>query len=165
MTVSKSWVVQGSGNLQAATYYNNSPFKNSGPIPPQPNMETTYNTHFVVSAQNTLVGTKVSFILPVYVTWLNTTSDNKNISYDAKTRTVTWVIDRLESGKTVSSDIKLSVRPSQSPVNRTPPMTSGIVLDTDEEVSKAHIHATVSALTTAIYGENWASNPSRVVGR
>jgi hypothetical protein len=162
---SKTWVVQGSVNLKASTNYKNSPFQNIGPIPPKANMETTYNTHYVVSAQNTLINTQVSFILPIYVTWLGITSDSQNIIFDSKTRTVTWLINRLESGKSISADIKLSITPSQSHVNQTPPITSGIVMDTDEEISKAHIHTTISPLTTAIYNEGWIGDPSRVVGQ
>jgi hypothetical protein len=101
----------------------------------------------------------------VYVSWLNATTDNENISYNAQTRTVLWSIDRIENGKTASADIKLSVRPSQSHVDQTPPITSGIVLDTDEEASKSHMRTTISPLTTTIYGESWPTDPSRVTGR
>ncbi|MFA6608589.1 MAG: hypothetical protein WCT07_01625 [Candidatus Paceibacterota bacterium] len=163
-SISKSWVVQGSANISASTFYKNSPFQNMGPIPPQPNNDTTYTAHIAVSAQNALVNTSVSFILPVYVTWRGVTSDNANISYNANTRTVTWSINKIEAGKTVSSDIGISVRPSQSHVGQSPAITSGIVLDADEEVSKAHIRTTLSALNTFISGENWATDPSRVVG-
>lgn len=162
-SLSKKWVVQGSATLSAQTTYKNSPFQSSGPIPPQANVETSYTAHIVVSAQNALVNSKVSFILPAYVGWENTTSNSQTISYDTNTRTVTWNIGKVDAGKTVSADILLVVRPSQSHVGNSPPITSGIVLDADEEVGKSHIRTTISALTTAIAGENWSFNPSRVV--
>ncbi len=163
--ISKVWIVQGSATLSAQTAYKNSPFQNSGPIPPQPNIDTTYTAHIIVSAQNALVNSKVSFILPAYVTWRNTTSNNSSISYDSDKRTVTWNIGRLEAGKTITADVGVSVRPSQSHVGQTPAITSGLVLDADEEISKAHIRTTVSPLTTNIFGESWTVDPSRVVDR
>lgn len=161
---SKSWVVQGSANISGKTAYKNSPFKNTGPIPPVPNVETTYTVHLAVSAQNALTNTNVSFGLPLYVTWLQTSSGNNAISYDARTRTVTWALGTVAAGKTLTSDMQVSVRPSQSHVGQSPPITSGIVLDATEEVSRAHIRTTISPLTTAISGEAWTEDPSRVAG-
>lgn len=162
-TLAKTWTVQGSASISATTAYKNSPFQNSGPIPPEANVDTTYTVHIVVSAQNALINTRVSFILPAYVTWRNVTSSLENTTYDAKTRTVTWSIGNLEAGKATVTDIGLSVRPSQSHVNSTPSITSGIVLDADEAESRAHLRTTISGLTTYIAGEAWTVNPSVVV--
>lgn len=162
-TISKTWAVQGSVNISAQTNYKNSQFKNTGPVPPEPNTDTTYTEHIIVSAQNALNRAKVTFSLPLYVSWLNTTSNNSNILYDDKNRTVTWNIDKMEAGKTVTADVRVSVRPSQSHVGLSPAITSKIVLDADEEVSKAHIRTTISPLTTIISGENWSVDPSVVV--
>jgi hypothetical protein len=164
-SISRAWVVQGSANLSAATAYKNSPFVNTGPIPPAPNVDTTYAAHVVVSAQNALVNAKVSFILPVYSNWRGVVSAGAAVSYDQRTRTVTWNIGNLPAGRTTVVDIGLSVRPAQSHVGKTPAITSGIVLDADEEVSRAHIRTTISGLTTAISGESWSTDPSYVVDR
>ncbi|MCF7843576.1 DUF11 domain-containing protein [Candidatus Gracilibacteria bacterium] len=162
-TVSKTWVVQGSATINAETKYKDSSIINTGPIPPNPNTETTYTAHLIVSAQNALVNTRVSFILPTYVTWRNVTSDSEKVRYDSRSRTVSWLIGNLEAEKTVSLDVSLAVKPSQSHVGQMPPITSGIVLDADEEISKAHIRTTISPLSIFISGENWDINPSRVV--
>lgn len=164
-TISKTWVVQGSATISAKTTYKNSPFVSTGPIPPVPNTETTYTAHILVSAQNALVNTRVSFILPTYVSWRNITSDSQKVSFDEKLRTVTWAIGNMGADRTSAIDISLAVKPSQSHVGQTPAITSGIVLDADEEVSHAHIRTTISPLTTFISGENWSTDPSRVVDR
>ncbi len=164
-TLSKTYVVQGSASISAATHYKNSPFQNTGPIPPEPNVDTTYSVHVVVSAQNALQNAKVSFILPAYVAWRNIAADLSKTSYDAKTRTVTWNIGNVDAGKTTATDIGLSVRPSQVHVNTIPVITSGIILDADEMESKAHLRTTISAATTFIEGEAWNVDPSRVVDR
>ena len=55
------------------------------------------------------------------------------------------------------ADIQLSMKASQSQVNQTPQITSAIVLDTQEEISRSRIKTTLSALTTAIYGESYTN--------
>lgn len=163
--LSKKWAVEGSATLNRYTTYKNSPFVSTGPIPPVPNTDTSYTAHLIVSAQNALTNARVSFILPSYVTWRNISSDASRVSYDERSRTVTWLIGDIASEKTVALDVSLMVRPSQSHVGQSPAITSGIVLEADESVSKAHIRTTVSALTTFLSNENWDTNPSRVVDR
>ena len=160
-SVSKTYSVSGSASVFASTQYKTSSFLNSGPIPPKPNQDTTYTANLKVSAQNAIVNTKVSFTLPVYVTWRNVTSDPA-VTYDSKTRTVNWNIGKMEQGKTMSADVGLSVRPSQSHVGQSPPITSGIVLNADEEQSRVHIKTTLSPLTTMVKNEVWNENPSLV---
>ena len=162
-TVTKTYVVQGSASVSASTKYRNAPFVNTGPIPPQANVDTTYDVRVSVSAQNALQNAKVSFVLPAYVAWRSVSSDPVKVLYDAKTRTVSWNIGSVDAGKTVAADIGLSVRPSQVHVGKIPAITGGIVLDADEVESRVHIKTTVSAATTYIEGESWPSNPSVVV--
>jgi hypothetical protein len=164
-TVSKTWGVQGSATLSASTQYKNSPFQNTGPIPPEPNKETTYTAHLTVSAQNTLSGARVLFTLPAYVTWREISSSPSTVTYDSKTRTVSWNAGALQQGSVAVVDIGVNVRPSQSHVGQMPAITSGIILDADEEVSHAHLHTVLSPLSTSIKGESWSENPSIVVDR
>lgn len=164
-TLTKSYVVQGSASLSAKTQYKNSPFQNTGPIPPEVNVETTYTVHVTVSAQNALQNTKVSFVLPAYVTWRNVGAATSSITYDARSRTVTWSIGSIAAGKTLSNDIGVSVKPSQVHVNMSPYITGGIVLDADEVESRAHLRTTISGLTTQLSGEAWNVDPSIVRDR
>jgi hypothetical protein len=163
--LSKSWVVEGSATINAKVLYKNSAFVNTGPIPPVVNTETTYTVHLLVSAQNALNNARVSFRLPPYVSWRNITTDPSRISFDTKTQTATWLIGNIAAEKTEIIDIGLSVKPSQSHVNQMPSITSGIVLDADEEISRVHIRTALSPLTTYIAEENWNIDPSRVVDR
>ncbi len=162
--LTKTYAVSGSATLVASTQYKSSTFVNTGPIPPRPNKETTYTVSLRVSAQNAIGNTKVSFVLPAYVTWRNVTS-SPNVTYDSKSRTVTWNIGNLEQGKFIMADVGLSVIPSQSHVGLSPAITSGIVLNTDEVVSRAHLKSTLSPLTTVVKDEVWPENPSVVVDR
>ena len=163
-SISKTYAVSGSATLVASTQYKVSSFANTGPIPPRPNQETTYTVNLRVSAQNAIGNTKVSFVLPAYVTWRNVVSD-QNVTYNPKTRTVIWDIGHMDQGKFNSADIGLSVKPSQSHVNQSPSITSGIILDADEEISRTHLKSTLSPLTTIVKNEVWPENPSIVVDR
>lgn len=163
-SATKTYAVSGSATLVASTQFKTSSFANAGPIPPRPNQDTTYTVNLKVSAQNAIGNTKVSFTLPVYVSWRNTSSDS-TVTYDSKTRTVNWNIGHMDQGKTLSTDIGLSVRPSQSHVGQSPVITSGIVLNADEEATRIHLKSTLSPLTTALKNEVWPENPSVVVDR
>lgn len=162
-TVSKSWAIQGSATLSASTKYKNSTLTNLGPIPPKANIETTYTTSLKVSAQNALSTAKVSFTLPIYVSWRNTSSDGLRILYDAKTRTVTWNIGPMKESEVATAEVSLTVKPSQSHVGETPAITSGLILEADEADSRARLKTTLSPLTTRITGEDWETDPSLVV--
>mgnify|MGYP007080415219 CR=1 FL=1 len=72
---------------------------------------------------------------------------------------------RQDQGKSLSVDVGLSVRPSQSHVGQSPPITSGIILDAEEAASRVKLRTTLSPLTTAVKNEVWPENPSVVVDR
>lgn len=162
-TVSKSWAVQGSASITASTRYKNSVLTNSGPIPPKANVETSYSVSLNVSSQNALSAAKVSFTLPIYVSWRGETTDNERITYDARTKTVTWNIGEMKRGELATGEVSLLVKPSLSHLGQSPAITSGVVLDVLEADSRARLKMTLSPLTTKIVGESWAGNPSLVV--
>jgi uncharacterized repeat protein (TIGR01451 family) len=162
-TLAKTWGIQGAATLEAGTQYKNSPLQNSGPIPPEANKETTYSVHMSVSAQNVLSYARASFTLPAYVTWKGTASNPSAVSYDSRTRTVVWDAGKLEQGAVSAIDIQLGVKPSQSHVGSSPVITSGIIFDAEEEVSRARTRVNRSPLTTVIRNEEWTQNPSVVV--
>lgn len=162
---SKTYTIQGSASLSGWAAYRDSPFENIGPIPPEPNQSTTYTLHLVASAQNTLSGAKISFILPIFVSWLNVFTQGQNVSYDQSTRTVTWDIGNMQSGGTVTSDIQVSVKPSQSHIGTSPEITSGIVFEGQEVDTRSKIRVRASPINTSLFRENWGGNPSVVIGR
>ena len=162
-SVTKRFAIQGSASLNAWASYKESPFQNTGPIPPVANKETTYTLHFIASAQNTLANTKISFILPIYVSWLGTFTDKQNINYTSGTRTVVWDLGQMQAGTTQVADVQVSVKPSQSHVGTAPTITSGITLEGQEVDSRARIRTTLTPLTTDLPREVWGSDPARVV--
>ncbi len=163
--VQKSYAVQGSASVQALATYKNSPAPNLGPIPPVVNTDTTYNARVIVSAQNALSDASVTFSLPVYVTWRSIVAGNLDVTYDPRSRLVTWNIGKMEAGKTITLNAGLTFKPSQSQVGQIPPLTSAVILNATEEVSRASIRTTISPITTSIAGEVWPVDEARVVDR
>lgn len=164
-TLNKTWGIQGAATLEAGTQYKNSPLQNSGPVPPEANTETTYSVHMSISAQNVLSYARASFTLPAYVTWKGVSTNTSAVTYNSRTRTVVWEAGKLEQGVVTAIDIQLGVKPSQSHVGTSPAITSGIIFDAEEEVSRARTRVNRSPLTTIIRNEQWVENPSVVVSR
>ena len=164
-TLNKTWGIQGAATLEAGTQYKNSPLQNSGPVPPEANTETTYSVHMSISAQNVLSYARASFTLPAYVTWKGVSTNTSAVTYNSRTRTVVWEAGKLEQGVVTAIDIQLGVKPSQSHVGTSPAITSGIIFDAEEEVSRARTRVNRSPLTTVIRNEQWVENPSVVVSR
>ena len=161
--VSKLWSVEGSATFSAFTVYKNSSFINTGPLPPKANVVTNYGAHLVVSAQNSLVNSKVSFIIPAYVNFTGSFATGTNVTYNERTRTVVWNIGNITAGGVVSNNIQLSVKPSQSHVGNIPPITSSVTLEADEADSRALIRTIANPLTTDISKEQGSVDLSHVI--
>jgi hypothetical protein len=164
-SISKTYAIQGSASLNVWTSFRDSPFANTGPVPPKANTDTTYTLHLKASAQNTLTNAKISFILPIYVTWRGTFTEGQTITYNADTRTVTWDMGTIQAAMSPSADVQVSLRPSQSHVGLAPNITSGITLEGTEKDSKAKLRITVSPLTTVLTHEAWGGDPASVIGQ
>lgn len=160
---SKTYTVQGSASLSGWALYKDSPFSGIGPIPPQANKTTAYTLHLTASTQNKISGAKVSFILPVFVSWMNVYTQGQQVSYDSSTRTVTWNIGDVEAGGTAVSDIQVSVKPSQSHVGDSPKITSELVFEAQEVDTRSKIRARISPISTSLSREQWGGNPSIVI--
>ena len=163
--ISKDWLVEGVAKLNSQTTYQNSPFPNSGPVPPKANTETTYTLHLNSSAQNSLSAVKVSFVLPFYVTWKNVFTSGAPVSYDSGNKTVTWNVGKLDSGQTANTDIQVSVRPSVSHIGNSPVITSPIIMEGTETDSNSTIKISNPPLTTEMFGKEWKLDIGTVVAQ
>jgi hypothetical protein len=154
----KGYTVYGSASLEAKTLYKTASFATFGPVPPRANTDTLYAVHLDVRSQNALSSTKVSFVLPVYVSWINSSTDISSVSYNETTRTVTWNIGQMAEGDTKVVEVGLVVKPSQSHVGKTPTITSSLVLEADEVESRTHLKTTLSPLTVKVKEQGLPAN-------
>lgn len=161
-TVTKTWNVVSSATVDATTQYKNTNLQNTGPIPPVVGKETSYTGVFKVTAQSALSMARISFVLPTYVAWKGATSNVPGITYNVKSRTIYWEIGPLEQGKVALTEIGLVLKPSLGQVDQKPTLTSTIVLDAEDALTKMKVKTTLSPLTTSLYNEEWPQNPAIV---
>jgi hypothetical protein len=102
MSVTTSNVVNVLSDLQllSRAVYFSGPFKNTGPMPPVADGETTYTILWsVMNSANDVTGASVTATLPLYVGWTGQVSPpNEDVSYNETTRTVTWRLGTIPSG-------------------------------------------------------------------
>lgn len=86
--------------LRSRSYRNYGPFKNSGPIPPRADNESTYTVNWMLSnSTNDVSGAVVTAKLPAGVVWKGETSPlGEKISYDQEKNTVTWSPGNISAG-------------------------------------------------------------------
>jgi hypothetical protein len=152
--------------LGAKTLYSTGLFKNSGPIPPKAEKETTYTA--VLSAGNTqseLTDAKVTARLGSAVKWKGAKSAQaENISYDEATNTVTWSLGALAAGAGFSAPLRevqfqVGLTPSLSQVGTTPTLVSSITFTAYDPLAGKQVTLPNQSLST-----NMPSDPAFIQG-
>jgi len=130
------------------------PFKNTGPIPPQANVESTYTVMFALtSSVNSVAGATVQAVLPSYVRYLGVTNPSDgSITYDPNTRIVTWTAGEVAAG-TASSNPKtgsfqVALLPSLSQKGTSPVLASSITYSGTDRFTKQQLTGSVYDVTT-----------------
>ena len=128
-------------------------FTNTGPIPPQREVQSTYTVNWTLTnTTNDVANTFVTATMPPNVAWLNeSTPSSERINYDPSSRTITWNIGQVAYNtgysyppKTVS--FKVGVTPSLTDVGSIPVLvTAAHVAGTDTFAS-----STVSAVSLPV---------------
>ncbi len=153
-------------SLTSVSLYSRGPFGNSGPIPPQAEKETSYAvTLGLVNTQNDVNNAKVTAILGPNVKWNQEVyPGDSGVTYDDKTRIVTWDVGVLPAGTGFASPVKeMSVRllltPSLGQVGGVPVLLGSITFSGVDAFTQVPIRLTNPAVTTRI-----TSDPRYVQG-
>jgi hypothetical protein len=119
--------------LGARAVYSIGPFTNTGPTPPKAGATTTYSVVWTASnTQNSVPNAKVTAKLGTNVKWVIAKSlMSEDISYDAKTNTVTWNLGELQADAGFSTparevSFQVSFVPSVSQIGTAPTLVSNI---------------------------------------
>ena len=129
-------------------------FKNTGPIPPKPDVESTYTMIFALtSTVNSVAGTVVRATLPSYVRFVGATSPNDgSITYDENTRTVTWAAGEVPAGTSAASPkqgaFQVALLPSSSQRGTSPILMSGISYSGTDRFTRRPLEGTVAEVNT-----------------
>ena len=143
--------------LFAKALYYVGPFKNTGPIPPKAETETTYTiTWTVTNPINNLSGTSVSASLPPYVKWLGKISPSgEKIDFDESTRLVTWNIGSISAGAGAVSPAKevsyqISFLPSVDQISTLPKLIGAATLNAKDNFTLSAVTSSFSELNIGL---------------
>jgi hypothetical protein len=151
-------LLSSAAHLQAQAFHFTGPFANTGPMPPQAEQNTTYSIVWTVTnSSNTIANAAVSATLPQYVTFVSAQSGS-GITYDAKSRTVTWTLGDVKAGTgyTLSARtgaFQVSLFPSASQVGQAPTLTNQATLVAQDRFAQVGVSATVDAPTTQLQSD------------
>lgn len=157
--------------LTAIALYYSSPLKNSGPLPPKVNQETTYTILWSLGFNSSdFSKVKVVAFLPPYVRWLNSffPSDSR-IKFNERDNTVTWEAGDVLAGTGIISSAKevafqVGLTPNLNQINLSPPLISEAKLEGYDNFTEEVLNSRVSSLTTELnYDEKFKSNEGRVI--
>lgn len=142
-------------SLSTKSLFSRGPFKNSGPIPPKAEEETTYTIALTLgNTQNEIKDGRVMATLGANVSWLGQVyGEGVNITYDEVSRIMTWHLDTLESGAGFSSPareayVQLSLTPSLGQVGGTPVLLNNISFVGNDSFTNTEVKVTNQAVTT-----------------
>jgi hypothetical protein len=140
-----------------ASLYQEGPFQNTGPIPPTVEEKTTYTIQLgVANSSNDLSGTRITGILPSYVTWKNQINpNNEKLSYDSNTRQIVWDVGQVPAGAGYSSSPKtvyfqVELFPSLSQLNQTVSLFNNIDLRATDTFANVSIEKNLGNITTKL---------------
>lgn len=172
-TVTTEKIVKISTDLQllSRAVYSVGPFKNSGPLPPQAERETTYTIMWsVMNSANDVSGATVVTTLPPYVKWGGQTyPDTEDISYNEEKHTVTWHLGTISAGAGYSSipreaDFQIKLLPSFSHIDSSVSLSGDVVLSGTDSFANVSVQTGKSAMTTSLNNDpNFRSGDDVVV--
>ena len=134
-SITKKIKIESDLSLAARAVYNIGPFKNTGPLPPKAEKETTYTMIWTATnSSNKMSSVVAKTTLPPYIKWLGVVDPvDEDISFNEVGGEVVWNIGDLEPGvgfKTSGREVafQVSFLPSISQIGKVPPLTGDIML-------------------------------------
>lgn len=160
-TLSQTVVIAADLDLDAEVSNNQSPFQDTGPIPPKVGVPTTYTITFV--AKDTLNDVKNAYItatLPNYVNWQNQVSPALAlVTYNPVTRQVRYDIGSITAGSGYTStapqvSFQVSITPSISQLGNNPELVDGVTLFGGDTFTGKEIQTSPQNLTTFLANDS-----------
>ncbi len=138
-------VISDLGFSAKALYYSG-PFPNTGPIPPQADVATTYTIVWTLSnTANNISRAQLTSSLPAGVSFVGTISPpDEDLSYNSSTRAIIWNIDRIPKGSGITGALRsvafqVSFKPSLSQVGATPIIVNEAVLTGHDDFANVDV--------------------------
>ncbi len=100
--------------------HQDSPFSDSGPVPPVAGKSTYYTITLEAKAGvNDITGGILTTSLPQYVSWLNKTNRDGEVEYNPVSKQLRWKVGEVEAGKSKQLQMQVTLLPSVTHIGRT----------------------------------------------
>lgn len=160
-SLSKEVKIASQLNFISRLLYAGGAFVNSGPVPPKAEEETTYTVVWSLSnSSNGVSATRVSAVLPSYVTWLDrVTPPAERVSYRPVGGEVVWDVGDIAAGVGFGTSprevsFQISVRPSLGQVGTAPALLGETSAEGEDRFTGVSVRSNVRpALSTASLGD------------
>jgi hypothetical protein len=151
-------------------YYSGS-FKNTGPIPPKAEQETTYTAVWTISnTANNISKAQVRATLPPWVRFMGTISpQGEDLSYDTYTKEIIWNIGLIPKGIGITSSgrevsFRVAFTPSLSQVDTSPVVINDTVLTGHDDFANVDVRINKASLSVGLTNDpGFPSSGDRVV--
>lgn len=147
-------------SFNAKALYSIGPFKNTGPIPPIAEKESTYTIVLSVgNTQSEITNSKITARLGPAVRWISAYSEqSEDIQFDEATNMVTWNISRIQADTGFNSPereavFQVALTPSISQVGLTPILVSNINLTGVDSFTNRNISINLNPVTTKLIND------------
>ncbi len=158
-------IISDVGFLNKALYYSG-PFKNTGPIPPKAENQTTYTIVWSLSnTSNNISKAQVISTLPPWVRFIGTVSpDSEDLTYNSNSKQIIWNIGNLPRGTGIAGparqvSFQLAFTPSLSQLGTVPVIINDAVLTGHDDFANVDVRVNKTSLDTRL-GEDSSFPPS-----
>ena len=131
-------------------------FKNTGPVPPQPNVESTYTILMdLTSSVNSVDGATVRGTLPPYVRFVGPTIPaDGSITFDSNSRVVSFAAGKVSAGGVVKRGaFQVALLPSTSQRGTSPVLMSAVSYTGTDSFTKRLLEGPLPSVTTQTIGD------------
>jgi len=152
--------------LAVQSLYFTGPFKNTGPMPPQVEKETTYTIKWIVrNSSNSVSNVSAKTTLPIYVRWLGKMAPSgEDIAWDEAGAEVTWNVGRIPPGGTREAEFQVAFLPSLSQLRKVPYLTGDSILVGTDDFTKTNLGDRRPSVTTNLSSDpQFSQNQAAVV--
>lgn len=143
--------------LTADTLYEDGPFTNSGPTPPEVGEETTYTLHLsLANTTNDISEATFQAVLPAYVELAGDPQPDSSFSYNETSGRMSWDMGSIPAGAGYSEApeeifIPVRITPNRNQVNQTLPLLDNLIVSgTDVSTNETLQIDSISPPTTQL---------------
>ncbi|MCX6731627.1 MAG: hypothetical protein NTX55_01405 [Candidatus Parcubacteria bacterium] len=157
--------------LTALPLYYSGPFKNSGPLPPKVDQETTYTISWSLGGNaNDFSKVKIIASLPSYVRWLNVISPaDSGIEFNERDNIITWEAGDVPAGAGIISPAKevsfqIGFTPGSNQIGSSPILLGESTLEGYDNFTGEVVNTKVSSVNIILnYDEQFKYGQGKVV--